>query len=108
MALPQPSIQPNYDEEIAEIVHNMRQYYEQIAALEQCVREDKVRLRNLLEQRGSNWSDDTGYARLTTQSVRTSYDTKALDSLIIADPLRNGWLKEYRKESIVPSTIQVK
>ncbi len=49
-----------------------------------------------------------GYARLTSEGVRTIYDTKALDELIIKDPLHYGWLKDYRNESTVRSTVQVK
>ena len=62
----------------------------------------------MLELRGENWSDDDGYARLVPDSTRVSYETKALDELIIHEPLHYGWLKDYRKESTIRSSVQVK
>ena len=45
---------------------------------------------------------------LISEGIRTSYETKALDELIIKDPLHYGWLKDYRKESAVRGGVQVK
>jgi hypothetical protein len=69
---------------------------------------ERVELRDLLERKGSNWSDGEGYARIIADSMRLSYQTKALDELIIKDPLHYGWLKDYRKESPVRGGVQVK
>mgnify|MGYP001158973651 CR=1 FL=1 len=96
------------DSRIAELVDSVRAHRERIAALE--ARNDAARdeLRRLLEMRGENWSDDEGYARLVPDSARISYDARALDDLIVREPLHYGWLKEYRKSSVVRGTIQVK
>ena len=96
------------DAEIAQIVEMVRATVDEMAVLEEKVRMAKDRLRILLVQRGDNWKDDDGYARLMADSVRTSYDTRALDELIIGDPLRHGWLKDYRKEFTVRGGVQVK
>lgn len=96
------------DEEIAELVDTIRENQEQIERREARIQFAKEELRELLEKRGSNWSDDEGYARLVSGGMRVSYDTKALDELIIKDPLRHGWLRDYRSESEVPPRIAVK
>lgn len=96
------------DAEIAHLVEIVRETVDEMAALEEKVRAAKDRLRILLIQRGENWKDEEGYARLMADSVRTSYDTRALDELIISDPLRHGWLKDYRKEFTVRGGVQVK
>ena len=81
---------------------------ERIAALE--ARSDSAReeLRELLAMRGENWSDDEGYARLVPESTRVAYESKALDDLIIREPLHYGWLKDYRKQTTIRSSVQVK
>ena len=96
------------DEEISQLVAAVRDIQANMAGMEEKVKTAKERLRMLLTQKGENWSDDSGYARLMSDSVRTSYDTKSLDQLIITDPLRHGWLKEYRKEFTVRGGVQVK
>ncbi len=96
------------DERIAELVETVRAHRERIAALEARNDAAKAELRHLLEMRGESWSDDEGYARLVPDSTRTSYETKSLDDLIIRDPMQYGWLKDYRKQSVIRSSIQVK
>ena len=96
------------DARIAELVDSVRAHRERIAALEARNDAAKEELRQLLELRGENWSDDEGYARLVPDSTRTSYESKALDDLIIRDPLHYGWLKDYRKQSNIRGSIQVK
>jgi len=96
------------DTEIVQLVEMIRETVDEMAAMEDKVRAAKDRLRILLVQRGDNWKDDDGYARLMSDSVRTSYNTRELDELIINDPLRNGWLKDYRKEFTVRGGVQVK
>jgi len=97
-----------FDQQIAERVDLIRSIQERIAALGEKIQATKEELSELLAEKGSNWSDDEGYARLVADSVRRSYDSKALDELIINDPLRHGWLKDYRKETPVRGGIQVK
>lgn len=96
------------DDEIADLVEEIRSNRARIERFEESIEEAKERLRVLLEDRGESWSDDDGYARLAAEGLRRYYDSGALDELIINDPLRYGWLKDYRKESAVPSRVQVK
>lgn len=102
------AVDQQIDAEISALVAQVREAHEQIADLEAEIDVAKSHLRELLEQRGSNWSDEAGYARLTSEGMRISYETKALDDLIIKQPLQYGWLKDYRRESPVSGTIQVK
>jgi len=96
------------DERIADLVYQVRSAQQQIESLQAEIDGAKAVLQILLRQRGENWSDDTGYARLLSEAVRIGYDTHALDDLIINDPLRYGWLKDYRIESAVRGGVQVK
>lgn len=96
------------DERIAELVETVRAHRERIATLEARNDAAKEELRHLLEMRGENWSDDAGYARLIPDSTRTSYETKGLDDLIIRDPQQYGWLKDYRRQSVIRSALQIK
>lgn len=96
------------DQQIAERVEEVRDAQVQMGTLAERVERLKNELYVLLEQKGSGWSDDTGYARLVSESVRRTYDTKSLDELIISDPLRYGWLTNYRKESTVRGGVQIK
>jgi hypothetical protein len=96
------------DQQIASHVDIVRGIQERIAVLEERIQLEKEVLRGLLTEKGENWSDTEGYARLLADSVRRTYDIKALDELIISDPLRNGWLKDYRRETTVRGGIQVK
>jgi hypothetical protein len=96
------------DQQIAERVEEIRDSQVQMSTLSERVDRLKAELLALLEQKGSNWSDATGYARLVSEGVRRTYDTKSLDQLIINDPLHYGWLTDYRKESTVRGGVQVK
>jgi hypothetical protein len=96
------------DERIAELVLEIRTSQSHMESLQELIDEAKDELRGLLQERGSNWSDALGYARLTSEGVRTLYDTRSLDDLIIKDPLHYGWLKDHRSESVVRSSVQVK
>lgn len=96
------------DQEISQLVARIRQQQVQMEQLDLEITSLKEQLGKLLRQRGENWSDDSGYARLVTESVRTFYDTDNLDELILTDPLHYGWLRDYRRQSIVPPRIQVR
>ncbi|MEO8607055.1 MAG: hypothetical protein ABI690_04205 [Chloroflexota bacterium] len=96
------------DQQIADRIQIVRDAQEQISLLDEQIQLLKTELRELLEQKGSNWSDTQGYARLTAEGTRTSYDTRALDGLILNEPLQYGWLKDFRKESTVRSGVQIK
>ncbi|NLF76270.1 MAG: hypothetical protein GX573_11275 [Chloroflexi bacterium] len=96
------------EERIAELVETVRINQQRIARLESRISSVKEELRALLAQRGENWSDDEGYARLVSEGVRYYYDKQALDHLILTDPLRYGWLKDYRRESLVQGGVQVR
>ena len=90
------------DDEIAELVDVVREAKAHIGEVKEevnpVIEAAKQRLAMLLEHRGDSWSDNDGYARIVTGGVRTSYDTRALDQLIIDNPEQYGWLREYRKE----------
>ena len=96
------------DHKIEELVDLVRANQQRIATLEARITIAKDELRQLIEQRGENWSDDEGYARVSSEGVRKFYDTQALDELIITDPLRYGWLKDYRRETTVRARVLVK
>ncbi len=96
------------DDEITELVTRIRNYQSEAEQLDQIIQTAKQRLLELLEQRGSNWQDDEGFARLMSEGTRTYYDTKALDALIINDPLHYGWLKDYRKASTIRERVNVR
>jgi hypothetical protein len=96
------------DEQIASLVACIREERAEIETHEAEVQDAKAQLLPLIEQRGSNWSDEDGYVRLAQEGTRHDYDTDALDELIISDPLRYGWLKDYRKTSSVPSRLLVR
>ena len=96
------------DEEIADLVELIRVNRDRIESFEAAISAAKGRLRELLEERGESWSDASGYARLVAEGLRHYYDSGALDEMIISDPLRYGWLKDYRKESQIAGRVQVK
>ena len=96
------------DERILELVESIRSHRQRISSLEAKNDAAREELRQLLELRGENWADDEGYARLVPDSTRVSYETIALDELIIHEPLHYGWLKDYRKEAQIRSSVQVK
>jgi hypothetical protein len=96
------------DGKIAELVDEVRESQEKLGTLGEQVTRAKEQLRELLEMRGSNWTDDKGYARLLSDSLRKRYDSDALDKLILGDPLQYGWLKDFRKETVVNGSVQVK
>jgi hypothetical protein len=96
------------DGKIAELVDEVRESQEKVGALNDRVTTAKDQLRELLEMRGSSWSDDKGYARLLSDSVRRRYDADSLDKLILTDPLQYGWLKDFRKETVARGSVQVR
>lgn len=99
---------PDNDAKIIELVQNIRAHKNAIDQHQADIDALKIQLETLLIQRGQNWSDDEGYARLQSQGVRVFYSHEELDQLILTDPLRYGWLKDYRHESAVSARIQVK
>jgi hypothetical protein len=96
------------DERIADLVDDIRNIQHRVVTLQAKIDDAKEELQVLLQQRGSNWSDTEGYARLVGEGLRVTYETKALDDLIINDPLRYGWLKDYRNESTVRGGVQIR
>ncbi len=100
------------DQEIAELVALVREAHQRIAGVQAevgpIVEAAKLRLRMLLEYRGANWSDEQGYARVVADGVRTTYDARALDKLILDDPETYGWLRQYRVEIPVKGGVSVK
>ena len=96
------------DEQIAALVDIIRANQQRINQLDARNQAARDTLRDLLIRRGENWSDAEGYARLIEEGQRAAYDTQALDHLILHDPLRYGWLKDYRKTVVVSGGVRVK
>jgi hypothetical protein len=100
------------DEEIAELVAIIREVNERLdeanAETRPLINAAKERLQMLLEHRGENWSDGEGYARLVSDGARIMYDAAALDDLILENPERYGWLRDYRQEVPVSGGVRVK
>lgn len=97
-----------HEAEITDLVGKIRARKAEIAALEAWVKADRDELEKLLIDRGSSWKDGEGYAMIVAESERVSYDTKALDELVLSDPLKNGWLYEYRRKSTTAASLKVK
>lgn len=98
--------------EIMELVEVIRQANHQLKEMEEemkpIIAGAKARLVSLLQQHG-NYTDAEGYARITSPSLRVTYDYKALDELIANDPAgQYQWLRDYRKETPVKGGVTVK
>lgn len=104
----QQEISAQIDEQIAERVKTIRALQQQAGELAIEIDAIKLELRDLLEHKGSNWTDDEGYARIISEGLRTAYETRMLDDLILKNPLQYGWLKDYRKETLVRGGVQVR
>jgi hypothetical protein len=96
------------DERIVELVKEVREKQERMAALESEIAVAKAELFELLDERGENWTDGMGYAALVSEAARVFYDRQALDHLILEDPLRYGWLKDFRREISVRGSVKVR
>lgn len=117
-ALPFPGSQPEasdeddsaalIDGEIAATVDCIRQAQQQAERIATNIYDMKNTLESLLKTRGSNWTDDDGYARLAAPGVRVNYRREELDALILQDPVKYAWLKQYRHESTVAGRVVVK
>lgn len=94
--------------QISTLVERIRAIQRTVEMFLHEIQHTKLRLRGLLEERGENWSDEHGYARLTNEGMQRSYDAEALDRLILSDPLRYGWLTDYRRERIIVEHVQIK
>lgn len=97
-----------YDEQIADLVEDIRAYHARMALLQEKIDDAKEHLREYLEKRGENWKDDEGYARLVSEGLRTFYRTRDLDRLIAENPDDYSYLRNFRSQSIVRSSVQVK
>lgn len=100
--------QTQQDNDIRDLVQCIRDHKAQMEQHQSEIATLKVRLETILKARGTNWSDDTGYARMLSEGTRVHYGTEELDHLILTDPLRYGWLKDYRHESPTSARLQIK
>lgn len=96
------------DKQVKKLVKAIRRQRNWIAAREAKLDEMKIELQDLLEASGQNWMDEDGYARLIPESKRISYESKAIDALIITQPDVYGCLAAYRRESKIRASVQVK
>jgi hypothetical protein len=94
--------------EIGALVEQIRAFQRKIERYALEIHQAKLRLRPLLEERGENWSDEFGYARLVREGVQRTYDAEALDRLILSDPLRYSWLTDYRRERVIDERLSIK
>jgi hypothetical protein len=100
--------QDKNEDAIKQLVDEIRSYRNEIDQLSNLVDTARENLEELLLDRGTPWKDEDGYAMLVGESERTSYDTKALDELLINDPLRYGWLHDYRRKTAIRPSIKIK
>lgn len=98
---------PATDKRLKQIMGAIRQRRAFIAMHEAKIDGLRDELEVLLTERGVNWQDAKGYARLIPESTRTSYNAQQLDDLILRDPAFDC-LRVYRKESKIRSSVQVK
>ncbi|QPC84047.1 hypothetical protein G4Y79_06620 [Phototrophicus methaneseepsis] len=96
------------DQQLVELVDEIRGYRDRIDHLREKMNEARDQVETLLIERGGSWKDDEGYAVLVSEGECTSYDANALDELLLNDPLRYGWLKDYRRKSVVSGSVKVK
>lgn len=96
------------DLQIEALVGEIRAITDQMEMLEDSVQSKKAKLRTLLTQKGENWKDDCGYARLVADSVRASYDARALDALMLRSDWWHARLKSYRREFNVRGGVSVR
>ena len=96
------------DNEILALVQHVREDQNLIAEKQNAIYEIKAQLAKLLEIRGTNWSDDFGYARLVNEDPNIVYNARALDELIHSDPVRFGWLREHRSEIVIPQRVLIR
>jgi len=101
-------VQETYDEQIADLVEDIRAYHARMALLQEKIDDAKTLLREFLEKRGENWKDDEGYARIVSEGIRTFYRTKDLDRLIAENPENYSYLRNFRSQSLIKSSVQVK
>ena len=106
--VPDDDERENLEMGISTLVERIRSLQRNIEQSSLDIQEAKQTLRPLLEARGENWTDDVGYARLVSEGVQRSYDADALDRLILSDPLRYSWLKDYRRERILSERVSIR
>lgn len=96
------------DQQIADRVELVRAAQRQADLLNGQLELLKGELYELIMQKGEGWSDSAGYARVVAEGVEATYDTKALDELILKEPVRYGWLGDFRKREHVRPAVKVK
>ena len=94
--------------EIGSLVHRIRALQQETDRVHSEIEETKQDLAALLKRYGNLWTDDHGYARLVKAYVLRSYEAEALDRLILSDPLRYGWLADYRRQRLFQDWVLVR
>lgn len=97
-----------HETEIAVLVERIRARKAEIDTLDAQINVDRELVKTLLIDRGESWKDEHGYAMITSEGERVSYDTKALDELVLTDPVKYGWLHDYRRKSVVAASLKIK
>lgn len=96
------------DTQIEDRVQLIRDAQQNMEVLQYQIELMKIEIGELLQQKGAGWSDAAGYARITSEKISHTYDTRALDELILKEPLRYGWLGDFRKMATIRGGVQVK
>lgn len=69
----------------------------------------KAAIGDLIAETGrERWDTEAGIAVLTSPSVRTTWDAKALDALCASDPTIARVLAPHRRETMVAGSVTVK
>lgn len=97
-----------HEQVIADYVTQIRDLKTEMQILDTKLDDARTMVGYYLLDRGAPWKDEEGYAMLIGEGERVSYDTKALDELLLGDPLKYGWLSDYRKKSITKASLKVK
>jgi hypothetical protein len=93
---------------IEELVQIIREGKQDAANIKAALKPHQERLKELLQESGEKWKDESGYAMLTEPAERVTYDAKALDKLIASDPEQYGFLSDYRKATTGKPQLRVK
>lgn len=95
------------DQEVRALVRQVRELNSQMEALRQEMKQAQRKLIPLLGRRGDRWSDQRGSVQIVREGVRRVYDADALDRLILSDPLRYSWLRDFRREFATAAHIDI-
>lgn len=94
------------NERLQELIDEYRRCRDEIEAvkaeLEPRMNQAKEQIEALMAELDiTQWKDETGYARVTPEGVRVSYDNKTLDAMLNDYPFLRGARKETTRKAYV-------